>query len=57
MHAFFYGLAPPRKCSMSRRFRGMQNFSLNPGYSIRRWYLPAGTPGTRATRELGDGDR
>lgn len=48
---FLFTLAPPRKFAMSQRFRGVQSFVINPGYSIRRWYLPAGTPGTRATRE------
>ena len=48
---YLYYLAPPRKFAMSQRIRGFQAFQVNPGYSIRRWFLPAGTPGTRATRE------
>ena len=40
----------PRKFAMNKTIRGMQTFSVFPGYSIRRWYYPAGTPGTRATR-------
>jgi peptide/nickel transport system substrate-binding protein len=35
--------APPRKYAISRRIRGFQAFQMDPGYSIRRWYLPAGT--------------
>ncbi len=41
---------PPRKFAVSRRIRGFQSFKIDPGYSIRRWFLPAGTPGTRPER-------
>jgi peptide/nickel transport system substrate-binding protein len=41
---------PPRKFAVSHRIRGFQAFQIDPGYSIRRWYLPAGTPGTRPAR-------
>ncbi len=51
VHPYLYNLAPPRKFAMSQRFRGVQCFAINPGYSIRRWFLPAGTPGTRPARE------
>jgi hypothetical protein len=42
---------PPRKFALDRSIRGVQLFKLTPGYSLRRWYYPAGTPGTRTTRE------
>ena len=29
-------------------FRGLQTFVIAPGYSTRRLYYPAGTPGTRS---------
>ena len=50
VHAYLYRLAPPKKFAISRSIRGFQSFKIDPGYSIRRWYYPAGTPGTRATR-------
>lgn len=39
----------PRKFAMNEDIRGMQTFAIDPGYSIRRWYYPAGTPGTRSS--------
>ena len=39
-----------RKFAASRSLRGIQCVPLDPNYVIRRWYHPAGTPGTRATR-------
>ncbi len=42
---------PPRKFALSKRVRGVQIFALDPGYSLRRWYFPAGTPGTRPKLE------
>ena len=45
-----FRLAPPIKFAMSRELRGFQAFAVRPGYAIRRWYYPAGTPGTRAER-------
>ena len=42
---------PPRKFAMNKDIRGMQAFSIPPGYSVRRWYYPEGTPGTRPTRK------
>ncbi len=42
---------PPRKFALNQALRGVQFFKINPGYSVRRWFYPAGTPGTRATRE------
>lgn len=47
---YLYREAPPRKFALNRAVRGVQFFKLTPGYSLRRWYYPAGTPGTRSTR-------
>jgi peptide/nickel transport system substrate-binding protein len=47
---YLYREAPPRKFALSKAVRGVQFFKLMPGYSLRRWYYPAGTPGTRAMR-------
>ena len=54
LHALVYDLQPylfalnaPRKFAMNRRVRGLQLFPDSPGYSLRRLYLAAGTPGTR----------
>ena len=43
-------LNSPRKFAMNKKIRGMQTFKIAPGYSVRRWFYPAGTPGTRPTR-------
>ena len=43
-------LFPPRKFAMNKRFRGFKTSMISPGYNLRAIYLPAGTPGTRATR-------
>ncbi len=45
---YMFGVNTPRKFAMNRTLRGFQAFKIAPGYSIRRWYYPAGTPGTRA---------
>jgi peptide/nickel transport system substrate-binding protein len=45
-----YREASPRKFALDRALRGVQFFKITPGYALRRWYYPAGTPGTRATR-------
>lgn len=41
---------PARKFALNRSIRGFQALRLDPNYQIRRWYYPAGTPGTRASR-------
>ncbi len=47
---YLFGFNVPRKFAMSKRIRGMQNFAVDPGYSIRRWYFPdPEEPGTRTT--------
>lgn len=45
-----YREASPRKFALNRELRGVQFFKITPGFAPRRWYWPAGTPGTRATR-------
>jgi peptide/nickel transport system substrate-binding protein len=47
---YFFREAPPRKFALNKAIRGVQLFKISPGYSPRRWFYPAGTPGTRATR-------
>jgi peptide/nickel transport system substrate-binding protein len=48
---YLYREAPPRKFALAKALRGVQFFRISPGYALRRWYYPAGTPGTRARRE------
>lgn len=48
---YLYLYAPPRKFALNLALRGVQFFKLTPGYSLRRWHYPAGTPGTRPTRD------
>jgi peptide/nickel transport system substrate-binding protein len=48
---YLYREAPPRKFALNLALRGVQFFKLSPGYALRRWYFPAGTPGTRPARE------
>jgi peptide/nickel transport system substrate-binding protein len=48
---YLYRDIVPRKFALNKALRGVQFFKITPGYSLRRWYYPAGTPGTRATRE------
>jgi len=57
LHARLYELQPclftfntPRKFALNKKIRGMQTFAIAPGFSLRRLYYPAGTPGTRPTR-------
>ena len=50
---YFFREAPPRKFALNLALRGVQFFKISPGYSLRRWYYPAGTPGTRSTRDKG----
>jgi peptide/nickel transport system substrate-binding protein len=46
---YFFREAPPRKFALNKAIRGVQFFKISPGYSVRRWFHPAGTPGTRPT--------
>lgn len=45
---YMFGVNTPRKFAMTKKIRGFQAFKIAPGYSIRRWYYPVGTEGTRA---------
>ncbi|MEW6073399.1 MAG: ABC transporter substrate-binding protein [Planctomycetota bacterium] len=54
LHAYLYDLqpclfmfTPPVKFALKKEIRGLQTFHVSPGYSLRRLYYPAGTPGTR----------
>ncbi len=44
---------PATKFALDQEIHGFQAFRIDPGYSIRRWYLPAGTSGTRPPGEIG----
>lgn len=47
---YLFGFNVPRKFAMSKRIRGLQNFAIDPGYSIRRWYFAdPSEKGTRST--------
>ncbi|MCB9914321.1 MAG: hypothetical protein H6828_04105 [Planctomycetes bacterium] len=48
LQPYFFMFNSPRKFAMNKKVRGFQSFKIAPGYSIRRWYYPAGTAGTRA---------
>ncbi|MFN0008992.1 MAG: ABC transporter substrate-binding protein [Planctomycetota bacterium] len=56
LHRRIYELQPylfcynsPRKFAMNKAIRGFQSVPVDPNYVVRRWYYPAGTPGTRPT--------
>jgi peptide/nickel transport system substrate-binding protein len=36
---YMYGMSFPQKFAASKRLRNVQLFAVEPGYSIRRWYL------------------
>jgi len=44
---------PATKVAVSKRLFGVQLFHVEPGYDVRRWYLRAGTEGTRPAGKLG----
>jgi len=46
-----YRESSPRRFAVNRALRGVQFFKITPGFELRRWYFPVGTPGTRTTRE------
>jgi len=54
LHRYLYDLQPylflynaPRKFACNKALRGVELVKIPPGYVIRRWYYPEGTPGTR----------
>ncbi|MBI5363362.1 MAG: hypothetical protein HZA53_09290 [Planctomycetes bacterium] len=46
---YLFAYSPPRKFGMTKALFGLQLVAQDPNYVVRRWYYPAGTPGTRAT--------
>lgn len=46
LQPYMFGVNVPRKFAMSKRVRNLECFVLDPGYSIRRWYVvdPPGKP-------------
>lgn len=48
-YLFCYNVS--RRFAMSKQIRGFQSVKIDPNFVVRRWYYPAGTPGTRLTRE------
>jgi peptide/nickel transport system substrate-binding protein len=44
---------PATKIAVQKRLFGVQLFHVEPGYEVRRWYLRAGTEGTRPAGGLG----
>ena len=49
LQPYLFCFNPPRKFAMNKAIRGFQSVPLDPNYVVRRWYYPAGTPGTRPT--------
>lgn len=49
LQPYLFGISPPRKFAINKEIRGLQTFVIPPGYSLRRLYYAAGTPGTRTT--------
>lgn len=52
LQPYLFCYNPPRKFALNKAIRGFQSVPLDPYYVVRRWYYPAGTPGTRATLAL-----
>ena len=48
MQPYLFGYQVPKKFAANKNIRGLQNLKIDPGYVIRRWYYPEGTPDTRA---------
>lgn len=44
---------PATKVAVGRHLYGVQLFQVEPGFDVRRWYLKAGTPGTRPAEGVG----
>ncbi|MBM3977892.1 MAG: hypothetical protein FJ299_13000 [Planctomycetes bacterium] len=53
LQPLLYLYSPPRKFALSQRIRGYRVGRVDPGFSVRDWYYPAGTPGTRPAAALG----
>jgi len=50
LQPYLFGFSPPRKFAYSQKLRGVEFVRPDPNYVARRWYLPAGTQGTREKR-------
>jgi peptide/nickel transport system substrate-binding protein len=50
LQPYLFLFNPARKFALASSIRGHQAVRLDPNYVLRRWYHPAGTPGTRAQR-------
>lgn len=50
LQPYLWGFSPPRKFAYSQKLRGVEFVRPDPNYVARRWYYPAGTPGTREKR-------
>lgn len=46
---YLFAYSPPRKFGINKALFGLQLVAQDPNYVLRRWYYPAGTPGTRTT--------
>ena len=44
---YLFGYNVPRKFAMNQKIRGFKSYPIRPGFSVRDWYYPEGTPGTR----------
>jgi peptide/nickel transport system substrate-binding protein len=47
LQPYLFCYAPLRKFALSRALRGFQEYRIDPNWSLRDLYYPAGTPGTR----------
>lgn len=52
LQPYLWGFTAPRKFAFARALCGVELVRTDPNYIVRQWYYAAGTPGTRATREL-----
>jgi len=50
LQPYLWGFSPPRKFAYSQKLHGVEFVRPDPNYVARRWYLPAGTQGTREKR-------
>jgi len=50
LQPYLFGFSPPRKFAYNQKLRGVEFVRPDPNYVARRWYYPAGTPGTREQR-------
>jgi ABC-type transport system substrate-binding protein len=53
LQPYLWLVNPATKIAVQKRIFGVQLFHVEPGYEVRRWYLRAGTEGTRPAGALG----